>query len=236
MSESNLAQDLLSRLAVQGIDLIDRPVPAGARVSPLQDGRSVVTLVLEGAAARQGQDSLCLGLAGPGDLLNFDAAVGGDAKEEGLWLTPGREITIPAERLGQMTGRPALIETALMDLRRRIQAAHVEVTRQARGRVTERLASLLLDIHHLSQALEIPLRQSDIADLLSVRRAGISTAGGELQAVGAIRVGRAAIRLCDLDALEKMAAVGSPREQATQSPMTDLAGCEADQGRPSATM
>ena len=222
MSEPNLARALLSRLVVQGIDLIDRPTSPGDRIPPFQDGRPVVTLVLEGAVARQGRDFLCLGLAGPGDLLNFDAAIGDDAKEDGLWLTPGRQITIAAERLVETIDRPTLIETALSDLRRRMDAAHAEVMRQARGRVTERLAALLLDIHGLSQAMEIPLRQSDIADLLAVRRAGISTAGGELQAAGAIRVGRAAIRLCDVDALST-AAVGAARDRTTHSTVTDLA-------------
>ncbi|GLK49353.1 hypothetical protein GCM10017620_23260 [Brevundimonas intermedia] len=222
MSEQNLAQALLSRLAVQGVDLMEQLTASGDRISPVQDGLSVVTLVLEGAVARQGRDSLCLGLAGPGDLLNFDAAVGGLAKEDGLWLTAGRQITIPAARLVEMIERPTLVETALADLRRRMDAAHAEVKRQARGRVTERLAALLLDIHGLSQAMEIPLRQSDIADLLAVRRAGISTAGGELQAAGAIRVGRAAIRLCDVDALST-AAVGAARERAAHSTVTDLA-------------
>ncbi len=221
MSEPNLARALLSRFAVQGIDLIDRPTSPGDRIPPLQDGRPVVTLVLEGAVARQGRDFLCLGLAGPGDLLNFDAAIGGDAKEDGLWLTPGRQITIAAERLVETIDRPTLIETALSDLRRRMDAAHAEVTRQARGRVTERLAALLLDIHGLSQAMEIPLRQSDIADLLAVRRAGISTAGGELQATGAIRVGRASIRLCDLGVLEMRVTASSAIRR--ESGVTDLA-------------
>jgi CRP-like cAMP-binding protein len=222
MSELNLAQVLLSRLAVQGISQTDQPTAPGDRISPFHDGQAFVTLVLEGAVARQGRDSLCLGLAGPGDLLNFDAAVGGEAKEDGLWLTAGRQITIPADRLVEVIDRSSLVEIALADLRRRMDTAHAEVKRQARGRVTERLAALLLDIHGLSQATEIPLRQSDIADLLAVRRAGISTAGGELQAAGAIRVGRAAIRLCDVDALGTVA-VGAVRERAPHSTVTDLA-------------
>jgi len=206
MSAPNFAKILLSRLADQGVDLLDQSAAPGDRISPFQDGQAFVTLVLEGAVARQGRDSLCLGLAGPGDLLNFDAAVGGEANEDGLWLTAGRQVTIQAECLVEMIDRPTLVETALADLRRRMDAAHVEVKRQARGRVTERLASLLLDIHGLSQVMEIPLRQSDIAGFLAVRRAGISTAGGELQAAGGIRVGRAAIRLCDLELLKDSAA------------------------------
>ena len=222
MSESNLARVLLSQLAVQGIDPGDQRVFPGARVHSLQDGRPLVTLVLEGAVARRGGGPLCLGLAGPGDLLNFDAVAGGAAQEEGLWLTHGRQTAIPADRLIATIDPGILVETAMADLRGRMEAAKAEVVRQARGRVTERLASLLLDIHALSEATEIPLRQSDIADLLAVRRAGISTAGGELQATGAIRVGRASISLCDIDALAR-AAVGPAREGGLHSTVTDLA-------------
>lgn len=162
----------------------------------------MVTLVLEGALARRNRGGVCIGLAGPGDVMSLEHALGGDPQEDGLWLTSGRQIVIPAHRVARLD-RSSLLEIGLADMRRRMEAACAEVNRQARGRVAERLAALLLDIHRLGRASEIPLRQSDLADLLAVRRAGISTASGELQAAGAIRVGRASIRLLDLAALER---------------------------------
>lgn len=222
MSRPNLARSLLSQLAIQGVEAAEDPVFPGARSRSLQAGRSLVTLVLEGVAALQGaNDSVCLGLVGPGDLLNFDAALGTGPDETALWLTRGRQITISADRLVETIDRATLIETALADLRRRVETARTEVKRHAHGRVTERLAGLLLDIHDLGGATEVTLRQSDIADLLAVRRAGISTAAGELQAIGAIRVRRAAILLSDMAALQR--AAGSIGGQGLHSTVTDLA-------------
>ena len=168
-------------------------------------------------AARQGaRDPVCLGLVGPGDLLNFDAALGTGPDESALWLTRGRQVVISADSLIEVIDRDTLIETALADMRGRMETARAEVTRHAHGRVTERLAGLLLDIHALGGATEVTLRQSDLADLLAVRRAGISTAAGE------IRVRRAAILLADMAALQR-AAAGSVGEQAPHSTVTDLA-------------
>ncbi len=223
MLRPNLARALLSQLAIQGMEPGEDPVFPGARSQSLQAGRSLVTLVLEGVAARQGaRDPVCLGLVGPGDLLNFDAALGTGPDESALWLTRGRQVVISADGLIEAIDRDTLIETALADMRRRMEAARAEVTRHAHGRVTERLAGLLLDIHALVGATEVTLRQSDLADLLAVRRAGISTAAGELRATGAIRVRRAAILLSDMAALQR-AAAGSVGEQAPHSTVTDLA-------------
>ncbi|WP_395944846.1 Crp/Fnr family transcriptional regulator [Brevundimonas sp.] len=202
MSRPNPARLLLSHLAVQGLDIVDAPVPPGARVQSHHARQPQVTLVLDGVVARLREgDPLSLGLAGPGELINFDAALGQEPAEEGLWLTRGRQVVLPAAGLVEALARPALAEVALADLRRRAETARIEVARHARGRVTERLAALLHDIQALSGQTELTLRQSDLADLLAVRRAGVSAACGELQAARAIRVRRGVIVLSDPEAL-----------------------------------
>ena len=55
------------------------------------------------------------------------------------------------------------------------------------------------------------LRQSDLAELLAVRRASISTACAELLEQGAVQLRRGAIRIADLDALRRIAGDVTPR-------------------------
>jgi cell division protein FtsI/penicillin-binding protein 2 len=80
----------------------------------------------------------------------------------------------------------------------------------------QRLAALLLDITTRGGIDQVSLRQSDLADLMAVRRASISVASTELCAAGAIRLRRAAIQILNSDALRRLA--GEPH-----STVTDLA-------------
>jgi CRP-like cAMP-binding protein len=202
MSWPNLARTLLSRLEHQGIDPGE---PQAATPGQPIDGKGGVLLILNGVAARQGADDpVALGLAGPGDLIGLDGGRKTGEPERGLWLTRGAGLILSAEHL-DLIDRPTLTEVASADLRRRLDGALNEVRRHARLRVAQRLAALLLDIHRLGQATEVRLRQSDLADLLAVRRAGVSTACSELQAVCAIRVRRGAVVLSDITALRAAA-------------------------------
>ena len=189
MSRPSLARTLLSHLAVQGVDLGDsRPVAAGARVQPTLLGQPVVTLVLKGAAARLGgSDAASLGLATQGDLINFDAVMDPGETEHGLWLTAGLQLTGPAALLAARIDRNVLSEIARSSLQGRLARAHGQILGLARGRVIERVAALLADIHRFTGVNEVTLRQSDIASLLAVRRAGVSDACSELQDLGALK-------------------------------------------------
>lgn len=204
MSRPELAQSLLSLLAVQGIDAgSDARATAGLETrSAGVDGEPLVTLILEGVAARRaGGQTVSLGLAAAGDLINFDAVMGEATVETGLWVTPGRYVEVPVTRLLSAVDRPTLMDAALQDLRRRNSVMQTELGRHARGLVSQRLAALLLDVHSLGGGDSVALRQSDIAALLAVRRAGVSAAGGELRARGAVRIRRGAVELTDIDAL-----------------------------------
>ncbi|WP_420709782.1 helix-turn-helix domain-containing protein [Brevundimonas sp. SL130] len=66
--------------------------------------------------------------------------------------------------------------------------------------------------------MEVPPRQSDIADLLAVRRAGVSTACGELQTAGAIRVRRGVTLLSDTAALRKASDFTRPQSSSPHNP------------------
>jgi len=61
----------------------------------------------------------------------------------------------------------------------------------------QRLARWLLTIHHYVQFNEFEMSQQSIADMLGVRRVGVSEAAMELQAAGLITYSRARIRILD---------------------------------------
>ena len=218
MATSNLARSLLSLLAVQGLDEGDAFNAApGERADLTRDGEPLVTFILDGVVARIGPDeTVSLGLASSGELINFDAVLGGGGQETALWLTPGRFVTVSARRLVQRIDRDTLIETTLTDLRRRNASLQAEVGRHAALKVSQRLAALILDVHDLGGGDTVSVRQSDLADLMSVRRASVSTACTELCATGALRLRRGAIQIVDIEALRET--VAGPH-----STVTDLA-------------
>lgn len=203
MHRSTLAPTLLSLLAVRGVDAGDAiAAQAGQRTVPARNGERLVTLILDGVLARLRTDQrLCRGLASSGELINLDAAVAEAEDETALWLTPGRFVSVPAALLIQHLDPDILAATALTDLRARNAALQTELTRHATLKVTQRLAALLLDIAERGGVEQVPLRQSDLADLMAVRRASISVASTELCVAGAIRLRRAAIQITDAHAL-----------------------------------
>lgn len=216
MTSSNLAQALLSQLAVRGFDPGEGvSIPPGRTVEPVRDAEAVVTLVFDGVVARRcGAEGVSMGLAGPGEAIGLD--IGGIGPvETGLWLTAGRQVQIPLRHLVERLDATTLNEFQIADLHLKTAALRTEVLRRAQLHLSQRVAALLLDAHDRSRARSVGLRQSDLAELLSVRRAGVSTACGELQAAGALRVRRGAIELVDLTALRAAAA--------PHSTVTDLA-------------
>lgn len=223
MSATPFAPALLSLLAAQGLDIGDAvSAYPGERTTPARNGQALITLVLDGVVARLGPDGrLSHGLAACGAAINLEAATQ-DARpdaapsETALWVTPGRFIAVPAVWLGQRLAADVLSQMILADLRARNAALQTELTRHATRKVTQRLAALLLDIATLGGVDQVCLRQSDLADLMAVRRASISVASTELCTTGAIRLRRGAVQIWDRQALA--AAAGC-----RHSTVTDLA-------------
>lgn len=207
MPTSHLVPSLLSILAVQGLDEGDaRPALPGAHTLAEAEGEPLITFILGGVAARLGRHpTLSQGLAGPEELINFDAVLrrGGPA-ETAIWLTPGRFLTVSAQRLVDRIDGATLIDAALADLRRRNAALEAELRRHAGLKVEQRLAALILNVHDLGGGDILALRQSDLADLMQVRRASISGACAALDDIGAIRLRRGALEIVDPDILRGM--------------------------------
>ncbi len=128
----------------------------------------------------------------------------GPVSDPAIWLTPGRFLTVSAQRLVDRIDGATLIDAALADLRRRNAALEAELRRHAGLKVEQRLAALILNVHDLGGGDVLALRQSDLADLMQVRRASISGACAALDDMGAIRLRRGALEIVDPDILRGM--------------------------------
>ncbi|UQV17445.1 helix-turn-helix domain-containing protein [Brevundimonas albigilva] len=69
---------------------------------------------------------------------------------------------------------------------------------------------MLYDVHQSGGQKKVALRQSDLADLLHVRRAGVSTAAAALRAAGAVRLHRGGIEVADVATLASASGLTPP--------------------------
>ena len=89
-------------------------------------------------------------------------------------------------------------------------ALRQEVLHHARRTLVQRLAAQLHDVHQSGGQKKVALRQSDLADLLHVRRAGVSTAAAALRAAGAVRLHRGGIEVADVATLASASGLTPP--------------------------
>lgn len=83
-----------------------------------------------------------------------------------------------------------------------IQMSHTAIA-NGRGKLEERLARWLLMAHDRSEGDSLQLTQEFLAQMLSVRRAGVTVAIGLLAKTGTIKVSRGAIDIVDRAGLEE---------------------------------
>jgi CRP-like cAMP-binding protein len=69
--------------------------------------------------------------------------------------------------------------------------------------VAQRLARWMLTLHDYAESNEFVMSQESIAAMLGARRAGVTTAAGELKAEGSIAYSRGRIRILDEEGLKK---------------------------------
>lgn len=154
-----------------------------------------------------GRESVEVGALGRGDLVGLSVVLGTvRAPHRCVVQVPGEALRIATEDLCRaMVSRPAL---------RLILLAHVQAT------LVESAQLMLCNTHHslderlarsLLRALddldgdEIPLTHRALSQSLSVRRAGVTTALGEMEAAGLIQRGRGRLTVLDRDGLERVA-------------------------------
>lgn len=164
--------------------------------------QGVVSMVAE---AELSGGRIEVGMVGRETMLGLLAMLGPEAQpfNRALVQVPGSAHRMGAhalrENIGTMPALRRLIGHA-------VQAAVAQVSQTAvcnvRHTLPQRLARWLLAVHDRVDGDELPLTQEFLSLMLAVRRPGITTAVGALQATGLIRNGRGRIVICDRIGLE----------------------------------
>ncbi len=138
------------------------------------------------------------GLVGLPVILGTDSMI-----NEAMVQLPGTALRIRASTLRDVLERSAALQALLL---RYVQAYHNQVAQavacSGRHAIEERLVRWLLMAHDRAEGDELPLTQEFIAQMLGVRRAGVTVAAGTLQQAGLIRYAQGHITILDRLRLE----------------------------------
>jgi CRP-like cAMP-binding protein len=139
------------------------------------------------------------GMAGLAAYLDANAA-----ESETFCQVPGQAIRVPVDVLTKVASKRAEIRTLLN------RYAHAYLTQVAQSAACNRLHGierrcarwLLMTHDRVGRVDAFQLKQQFLAEMLGVRRAGVTVAAGALQEAGLIRYRRGVIRVLDRAGLE----------------------------------
>lgn len=170
-----------------------------------------VCVVLQGCLIQHIADSpMCAGVAGPGDFVDLSGGA------EGRWITPGEIYQIGLSAFFAQTGEEGMRFLFSGAERRRI-ATEARLACAMAHQATARVASLLAEMCDACGAPNIPLCQSELADLLSLRRTSVNAACQVLRKAGAIRTVRGRTIVLNRDRLMEARCCTRPTESAVRA-------------------
>ncbi|WP_149539165.1 Crp/Fnr family transcriptional regulator [Siccirubricoccus phaeus] len=194
-----------ARLA-PALELLD--LPLGRTLFPAEGEVDAAWFVETGTVsmlARLEEGGLMeVGIVGPEGMAGLPLVFGtGVSPIEALVQVPGRSLRIAGAAFRRaLAESPALLPLLL----RYAQVFYAQVTQAAacNGNHTleQRLARWLLMVHDRVMGDELPLTQEFLAQMLGVRRPGVTIAAGILQNAGLIRHRRGHVTILDRDGLE----------------------------------
>ncbi len=156
-------------------------------------------------------DSAMLEIAtlGCSDFVGMPLVLGtGRAPHRCVVQVPGEALRISAEELTRAMDELPELRVLLLGY---VQAAIVQMAQLAvcnsRHPLQQRLARWLLVAQEQLGEHEIPLTHQNLSRSLGVRRAGITTALGQLEAAGLLRGGRGRLEILDRAGLEEQACI-----------------------------
>ncbi len=161
---------------------------------------SLVSIMLDGSTTE-------IGLVGNEGMVGLPAILGGErTTSRSIVQIAGSAIQLPAEVLTDEFNRAEKLQKLLLLY---TQALLTQVSQSAacnrQHTIEERLARWLLSVHDCVQKDELPLTQEFIANMLGIRRSGVTVAAGILQEAGMIRYHRGHITILNYDHLEATA-------------------------------
>lgn len=174
-------------------------------------GACVALFVRNGA-----RSGLALGLTGHEGAVGLQFALGLGAGSFTLLVqTPGTAWRADGARLQRLVGRRSAMLLAFS--RYTWSVAHEVATLAACAQVQDikaRLAGWLLMSAQRSQQHELHLTQAHLADMLGVRRVGVTLAALELKELGVLDYQRGRIRILDRQRLEALScwSLGAPAD------------------------
>jgi CRP-like cAMP-binding protein len=147
-----------------------------------------------------------VGLVGKEGVVGVSAFLGGSETKLATVQAGGEALRLRAETLREEFQRGGALQAALL---RYAHALMVQISQSVvcnvRHGIEERLARWLLMYHDRLGADEFTLTHEFMANMLGVRRAGVSVAARKLQKLGFIRYQRGHIAILDRQGLEDFA-------------------------------
>jgi CRP-like cAMP-binding protein len=155
-------------------------------------------------SALDGHNPLEMGLIGQEGMLGATVLLGtAEAPLQARVQGPGLAMRIPIARLRhELRDSPALQRILGRYLYLRLAELSLTAACMRFHQIDQRLARLLLLTHDRAQADHFRLTHETLADMLGVRRSGVTVAAGALQADGLIGYSRGEITILDRPGLE----------------------------------
>lgn len=171
-----------------------RMVEAGER---LEAGCGVL-FILNGAVGFFPDNGLgiCLGLAGPGSVVNVEELADRDSGREFRVLAKGAVLALRGPELASILGRDRADHLLINQILAQQTALDREVACNALHLAPARLARWLLMLNAAAGGGDIHITQAALAEMLGVQRTSVNAAARALQERGGLRFvrGRARIR------------------------------------------
>lgn len=147
-----------------------------------------------------------VGLVGREGMVGISAILGGSETKVATVQAAGASLRLEADRLRAEFGRGGMLQSALL---RYTHALMTQISQSVvcniRHPVEGRLARWLLMYHDRLGRDDFELTHEFMANMLGVRRAGVSEVAEKLQAMGFIRYQRGHITMLDRKGLEQFA-------------------------------
>ncbi|QUS61163.1 Crp/Fnr family transcriptional regulator [Synechocystis sp. PCC 7338] len=159
---------------------------------------SVVSIMDDGSTTE-------IGLIGNEGMVGLPIILGGrQTTSQVIVQVPGEAWKLSARiLLREFEQSPQLQKILLLYTQARLTQVSQSAACNRQHKIEERLARWLMSVHDCLQVDEIPLTQEFVANMLGVRRSGVTIAANSLQQSGMITYRRGRITLLDYDALKK---------------------------------
>ena len=158
---------------------------------------SLVSIMIDGSTTE-------IGLVGNEGMIGIPAILGGRSTiSRSIVQIPGSALKIPAEIVVQEFHRGGRFQQlTLLYIQAFLTMVSQSVACNRQHKIEERLARWLLSVQDCVFENEIPLTQEFIANMLGIRRSGVTVAAGILKQAGIIRYSRGNITILDRKGLE----------------------------------